>query len=679
MKRLWFYGFVMSVGFALQSLQAGCVPAGTAGDDIINCTGNSANLAALGGDDFVALNQATGHSVYYLDEALGGNPATDGNDTFVSDSSTFFWVFGFGGDDRFEITDSNFSNAYGDTNPGHGTSQRGNDTILIENSISNGYILGGNDNDTITIINSTVSNVAAGYSNIYPGVDYSPYDGNDTIVLDHVDFSAPLYWDPLSTEGVVTGGRGDDTITLRNGGEAYYVYGGHGSDTINIGGGEHFNPCLSSRQDPDRCGIYGDIGYANEPNATAIPFLHGDDIVRLSDVDFRNGYLQGGDGSDHVSVATQGRIIGAELDGGDDRRVADGFVDRLSLEHWSGDLNGSLLKNWEQIVVGQGSEITFVDVNLSTGIDPGTDSVTGLPYGLIIHNEAVWRQHTFFDLDGNLHNEGIIDLNDDTVTGTVLKVAGDYGGGGDAVIRLDTVLNGAAPSQTDQVHILGQTKGTTKLEVHNKGGAGAQTPTGDNQGILLIRVEGSSEGTFRLDTPLEAGNYLYHLTKGSNGNWYLQSEKKTPAFSVSVTVDSSIVTDPNQLHYRIELVNTGNVPITHPVLESTLPDGSKGQPVYVEGDTDNDGVLDVGEHWIFRESYNVSQAEIDRGTSLVFKVEATSDRSEVQSVSATAATPTPCWCDRMNTDRAGFNFLFLLILLPLLMWMIEMKESSLRK
>lgn len=129
-----------------------------------------------------------GHA-YWLDESLGGNPATDGDDSFTATGSFFTWVLGFGGDDHFDVRNSTFRNLYGDTNPGHGTSQRGNDLFYIENSTSTGWILGGNDDDTMTIKDSTVCFVASGYSDIYGGTEYTPYDGDDTVILDNVIFS----------------------------------------------------------------------------------------------------------------------------------------------------------------------------------------------------------------------------------------------------------------------------------------------------------------------------------------------------------------------------------------------------------------------------------------------------------------------------------------------------------
>jgi hypothetical protein len=515
-----------------------CTPAGTAGNDVVTCTGNIHTAQQFyGGDDSVTLQNVSDvnyTAVYWLDESHSGNPATDGNDTFVSNHSRFFWVFGFSGDDTFMIDHSQFNNAYGDTNPDHVRTQRGNDILLITNSVSYGYILGGNDNDIMTIIDSNVSNVASGYSDIYGQIDYTPFDGNDTILLDYVNFTAPLYWDQNSTEGVVLSGKGDDSIIFRHGGEAYYVYGGHGNDRIEVYDNEHFNACQSSSQITDRCGIYGDESYASEPNATAIPILHGDDAILLHGGDVSGILIQGGDGSDKVLIDTEVVLVDTLLDGGDDRTASDGFVDQIVFNQWMGEVSGTDLKNWEQIIFENSSMVSFTGQIIETGY---ASTAGGISYGLIIRDNATWRQVGDFSIDGNVHNDAIIDMQNGDQPGSILQVAYGYSSD-DGAIYLDTVLNDASSVQSDGIVIEGNSSGHTTLYINNIGGVGGQTPTGDNGGILVIQVEGNSLGTFSLGNRLEAGEYLYTLQQGSNGNWYLKSEKKYSCSCEQILSDS---------------------------------------------------------------------------------------------------------------------------------------------
>ena len=517
-------GGLYFIFFSIPLLYAACIPSGTSGDDTVVCTGNITTFQYFyGGSDSVTLTGVSARTYsnsYWLDEALGGNPATDGNDTFISHDSQFYWVLGFGGDDSFTIIACKFNNAYGDTNPLRGFENRGNDTFLIKNSTCYGYILGGNDNDTITIIDSNVSNVASGYSDIYAGVDYTPHDGNDTILLDHVNFTAPLYWYATQVEGLVEGGRGDDRITFRHGGEAYYVYGGHGNDIIEVFDNEQFHACVTSPQIPDRCGIYGDEAYASELNASAVPILHGDDRIILHDGNVSNILIQGGDGSDLVRIETPVLLADTELNGGDDISTADTFIDRIELIQWTGDLNGSQFHTWEQVRLHKDSNVTFQDANISVGADPGLDPSSGLPYGLIIDDGSTLNLYHDFVVDGNLHNNAILNLQDNDPTGTLLEITRDYTASS-GKIYMDTVLNGNSPGTSDVVHIHGNATGETQLFIQNIGGNGAQTV---GKGILLVEIDGDSDAQFTLDSePLIAGDYLYTLYKADDGNWYLKT------------------------------------------------------------------------------------------------------------------------------------------------------------
>jgi hypothetical protein len=158
-----FFLFHTTTGF----LYASCIPGGTSGNDTVTCTGTTSGYQEFyGGSDHITLTSGTtGNGVFWLDERNGGNSATDGNDTFIANGSLFSWVFGFNGDDYFDVNGSKFRNLYADTNP-NWVEQRGNDTIIIKNSVSDGWILGGNDNDTLMIKDSNVSFVASGYSDI---------------------------------------------------------------------------------------------------------------------------------------------------------------------------------------------------------------------------------------------------------------------------------------------------------------------------------------------------------------------------------------------------------------------------------------------------------------------------------------------------------------------------------
>lgn len=117
-----------------------------------------------------------------------------------------------------------------------------------------------------------------------------------------------------------------------------------------------------------------------------------------------------------------------------------------------------------------------------------------------------------------------------------LTVEGDYSGGGTLVFN--TVLADDA-SDSDRLHVIGNTSGQTQVQINNVGGAGAQTV----DGIQLIQVDGASNGEFSLAGRAVGGQYEYFLFKGgkadpNDGDWYLRSQLQAPT-------DPCLV-DPNQ-------------------------------------------------------------------------------------------------------------------------------------
>lgn len=103
-----------------------------------------------------------------------------------------------------------------------------------------------------------------------------------------------------------------------------------------------------------------------------------------------------------------------------------------------------------------------------------------------------------------------------------LTVSGDYVAD-NGVLQMNSVL-GTDSSDTDRLHVLGNTGGQTRIAVGNIGGQGAQT----QDGIRLVQVDGESNGAFDLMGRAVGGAYEYFLHKGgetdpSDGSWYLRS------------------------------------------------------------------------------------------------------------------------------------------------------------
>ncbi len=86
----------------------------------------------------------------------------------------------------------------------------------------------------------------------------------------------------------------------------------------------------------------------------------------------------------------------------------------------------------------------------------------------------------------------------------------------------------------------------------------------------------------------------------------------TPAMTVEKVVDLTEISSPATLTYTITVTNTGNVSLTNVVLTDDLA----GSATLTSGD-DGDGILEVGEAWVYTATYVATQADIDAGTALV--------------------------------------------------------------
>ncbi|MDR0806210.1 MAG: autotransporter outer membrane beta-barrel domain-containing protein [Enterobacteriaceae bacterium] len=107
-----------------------------------------------------------------------------------------------------------------------------------------------------------------------------------------------------------------------------------------------------------------------------------------------------------------------------------------------------------------------------------------------------------------------------TLSANTLSGTGDF--------HINTVLNeGAANTQSDLIHVLGDASGHYKLYV-NKSGSGAATA--DN-GIKVVQIDGATLNSelFKLGNEVSIGQYDYYLFEGSvdgsdSNDWYLRSE-----------------------------------------------------------------------------------------------------------------------------------------------------------
>ena len=89
----------------------------------------------------------------------------------------------------------------------------------------------------------------------------------------------------------------------------------------------------------------------------------------------------------------------------------------------------------------------------------------------------------------------------------------------------------------------------------------------------------------------------------------------------ATVADGTANSTSDTITYTYTVTNTGNAAIAGVVVtDDNLTPGSTSDdfnPSFSGGDTDNDGLLDVGETWTYTAAHTVTQAELDAGAALV--------------------------------------------------------------
>ena len=281
-------------------------------------------------------------------------------------------------------------------------------------------------------------------------------------------------------------------------------------------------------------------------SGNAIQNNGGESTINVASGATLSGNVSLGNGSDIVNIAAGATVTalntaGQKLDGGDDTSVADGWIDKLNLNGWSGTVNGANLLNWEYLNINGGdvvlsSTLTAGVVNVTNGgtLDGSNSPIVNAPVNVdgtstLIAGNAAGNAAMF--INGNLANAGTVRLTGPAgqkVAGDVLTVNGNYAGTNGKVV-LDVVL-GNSGSATDMLYVKGNVTGTSSLQINNVGGTGALT-TGN--GIQVVKVGGTSAaGAFALTSgPIDVGAFRYNLFAGTpsaaaDPSWYLRSRAR---------------------------------------------------------------------------------------------------------------------------------------------------------
>ena len=169
-----------------------------------------------------------------------------------------------------------------------------------------------------------------------------------------------------------------------------------------------------------------------------------------------------------------------------------------------------------------------------------------------------------FTINGSLFNAGLVRIGNAAASsvGNRLNVAGNYVGQ-NGTIGLNTVVAGDGAASDRLVLSGGTANGSTRLQVTNVGGKGAQTMA---DGIQLIQAANGATtnlSAFTLAAPVKAGAYSYYLAKGgvsagTADSWYLRNTvAPAPAVPAGVTPP---VTTPGEP----PVTTPGEPPVTTP-------------------------------------------------------------------------------------------------------------------
>lgn len=501
---------VFAEGFVMGAVDGG------AGGDVISIAGEAATVLGGTGSDTIAIEfGALIDGNIHGDDGDGDESNGDGSDFITMTGGVVGGsIFGEGGGDTITVSGGSIG---GDIDGGGG-----NDAIRMLGGTLGGSLIGGGGADTIdidagTVLGSVLGGTGADTITISGGDIHGNVDGeddDDTITISGTAIIA----------GHLNGGAGADHITMSGGKIERRIDGGAGDDLIEVSGGTITEGVLGYTGDDTITISGGSIGGGVDGES-------GNDTITISGGTI-TGNVDGGDGDDRLDISSgsiggsllggagadgatwSGGTITVAIDMGTGEDVLEifgtnfgGTAQQAGLTHIEGggdagdrlDLHGVAevltdLRGWDLISLMDssagdlGPASRTIAMELFT-IDPTSTLIASSPAGGQV-----------FTLDGDLASLGLVQMQGGTYD--ALEVTGQYLGGADSSLAMDTFFGGAgAPS--DLLRIGAGTTGTTVLLLDdtNAAGPGAFNP----EGIELVRVEGVSGTTARGDFELAGG------------------------------------------------------------------------------------------------------------------------------------------------------------------------------
>lgn len=335
--------------------------------------------------------------------------------------------------------------------------------------------------------------------------------------------------------GNINGGKGDDTMLVQGTSATNKV-----TITGNIDGGED-----SDKLTVTFASVTGDIimGAGNDGDANDVKFdtnavingriigNSGDDTVHVNNnASIDDVFMDSPSAATPVGVANGvGRTAGTDhlwingsavqldsakrLDGGDDVSDADGKIDILHLNGWSG--TAPTLTNWERINLTSAAsvvlprETTAGTINIANGttLRPMDDNTGN---DVAAHN-----------ITANVVNNGTLTYQD-SATNDNPTITGNYSGTGRVLLDINSSDHGS-----DILTITGDNTGTIDININNL------ATTSDSQDIPLVTVNGSNKGSAIINgggDTYTVGGVTYKLKLlGSTWTLVVQKQQSAPA------------------------------------------------------------------------------------------------------------------------------------------------------
>lgn len=318
-------------------------------------------------------------------------------------------------------------------------------------------------------------------------------------------------------------GENDDTLWMRGfssitGSLAM----GSGSDSVIMTGGSSVSGAVDFGAGNDRLDLMENARVRGD-----IDFGSGDDILKLGKSAVLASTVRFDNGDDRIELIGDADVSGSPLiDGGSGDESAG---DRIVLSGWNGVITDAF-KGWEQIEVAGASSVNLdLDDLLRLAPSYGRQLTFMIEAGSTVF--AIGNSPGRYEITGNLDNSGLLDLRDGEADDRV-TVSSTYTGG-DGAIGLDLALGGGNQSNMEALDLLsvgrvsvagsGTVIGTTTLLVRNSSASGKIKMTTGGNGILVVKVYGSSSANaFTVDgsSPVFRGANVKVVQIGRD--WYLQ-------------------------------------------------------------------------------------------------------------------------------------------------------------